>query len=176
MSPLADEFVRVTRTMAERLSRQGQMVDETPIRIHSHETDAGHGLGGPRFSAEFLRYIGAICDCNRPPQCAPGCRADRSNAMRHLDDCDKGCPHYKFRPAMTAKRNPLGLSRAFRQLRAAAPAEFDITYLVWSRGLAFIDARDQINTGRYARGQEAYTDHEITCLYIAGTSKVAACI
>lgn len=166
MSALAAELLRLEKGLA-RITMTSDEWMETPMRIHSRDTDSG---GSPEFHPEFTRWLGSVCNCGRKRECAIGCRAELDGG-KHLSDCDPGCPHQRMRLSNN-RTDRHRLKRAFRQLRAIAPAEFDIVNLLVNRGLSPDQARARINEGREARAQQSYSPAEFIVLTIAGTSKL----
>jgi hypothetical protein len=168
LSALTAEVSRLEKGLA-RITMSSSEWMETPMRIHSKDTDAG---GAPELAPEFVRWVGQVCSCSRKRVCATGCRASLDGG-RHLSDCDPGCPHQSFRASQNhADRHRL--KRALRQLRSIAPAEFDIVNLIVTRGLSPDQARARINESRAARAQASYSPFEFAILTIAGTAKLLA--
>jgi hypothetical protein len=79
-----------------------EWMEETPLAINTHSVDDGHGLGGPAFNPDFIRWLGPICKCNDCIQAAK--RGPRNGDSR------------------------IRTTRAFRKLRKVAPREFDVLY------------------------------------------------
>ena len=78
-----------------------EWIGEVPIRVHAGGVDDGHGLGGPAFHADFIRWLGRICPC---PDC-------------HREEKKRGNSESRTRA-----------TRSFRKLRKVAPREFDVMY------------------------------------------------
>jgi hypothetical protein len=157
---LAKEVERLTRDLGYVISSSQGYAAEVPIRIHDRGTDAGHGLGGPKFSAEFLRWITTgSCSCKEPPV----------NGT-HEDTCYRDSPTRMGRSSH--RSHPRRLHRALRHLRAVSPIEFDPVYLILARGFSWRDALEKINTDRGRRGQEPHSEADFTVLTIAGISKI----
>lgn len=161
MSALAGEVARLNKSLARmHENSHGGVAVEAPYRIHGYGTDDGHGLGGPPFDDSFVAYIGQLCFCGR---------------HRNEDDPDdRGCSSISQRVFRPSDRHghPQRLKRAFRKLRAIAPAEFDAIYLMAALGFSWHEARERINAERRTRGQREHSEGEFMVLTIAGTAKL----
>ena len=156
---LAAEVERINASLY-RITRKGEFAQEVPLRIHTHDTDAGHGLGGPAFSRAFTTWIGQICTCNRKKD--------------PYDPDDYGCSATptRFLRGSDHRQHQQRLKRALRKLRAIAPAEHDALYLMLALGYSFDAARDKINEGRLRRLQPEYSNTDFMVLAVAGASKL----
>lgn len=162
---LGTEVRRLNRSL-DYMFRQGggnSLSAEVPLRIHTRDTDAGHGLGGPAFSPEFERWLSSICMCGRP-----------GDPKALSPDDQRGCPVPHFRASDNHAR-PQRLKRALSKLRQVAPAEFDALNLMIVHHLTWDEARTKINDGRERRGQKPYSIMDFLVLTIAGTDKLATC-
>jgi hypothetical protein len=165
MTALQAEAKRLNDDLVRMLWKGGSYASEIPIRIHERGTDSGHGLGGPPLHPRFIAYLkdAGVCMC------------DEFDAMNNLRPhiCDK---RFVDRPARFREsdkaRHPRRLKRALRQLRLICPAEFDVVYLMVARGRSWTAALDQINSSRYARGEDLYTQEDFVVLMVSGFSKL----
>ena len=125
-----------------------EWVGETPLKIHTRDTDDGHGLGGPAFHYEFVRWLGPICNC---PDCIREDRRKRNAEGR------------------------LNTTRAFRKLRKVSPREFDALYcyVVLRMPLENIVASFNNDAERLNK-TERYNLAGILTLIVLGTEKVRA--
>lgn len=156
---LAAEVERINASLY-RITRKGEFVQEVPLRIHTRDTDDGHGLGGPQFSRAFVSFVGQLCTCGRKKD--------------PYDPDDHGCSTTptRFLRGSDHKMHAQRLKRALRKLRAIAPAEHDALYLMLALGYSFDAARDKINDGRLRRLQPEYSETDFMVLAVAGASKL----
>lgn len=127
---------------------QSEWRREIPQRINTHETDQGHGLGGPAFAPEFVSYVGFL-ECSKP-----GCGI---------------CA--KERKKLHAPSNPesrIRATKALRKLRRVAPREFDAVYSVYMLGQSVEEVAERLT----ARGREVYGTAEVLVLLMSGVDKV----
>lgn len=166
---LVAETRRVNRDV-NRILGQSTLGSEAPLRIHSRDTDAG---GAPELHPQFLRWIGVVCTCGRPAQCAPGCRAERPD--EHTADCEPACPSEtaRFRSS-DHKSRPNRLKRALRQLRRIDPKAHDAIYLLTVLGYSWHAALERLNADNARRGHPEYSEHDFLILTIAGGSLLTA--
>lgn len=166
---LTIETARVNRDM-QRILMQSTLVGESPVRIHSRDTDAG---GAPELHPGFVRWIGAICSCGRGPVCAAGCRAARPD--EHTKDCEPGCPSDTTRfVASKHKSSPTRFKRALRQLRRIDPKAHDAWYLLAVLGYSWHEALAKLNSDNVSRGKPEFSESDFLVLTLAGGSLLAA--
>lgn len=166
---LAAEIQRTNRDIS-RILAQSTLASEAPIRIHSRDTDSG---GAPEFHHTFVRWVGSICTCGKPAQCAPGCRADRPD--EHTADCEPACPSDNARfHASDHKSRPNRLKRALRQLRRIDPKAHDAIYMILVLGYSWHDALARLNSDNVSRGNEEYSEADFLALTLSGGSLLTA--
>lgn len=186
---LAHEMARLERSARYMLGDHGQDSEsaEAPVRIHGREPDYGNdyeqgrplevrertfghgtihrsatdqehdGLGGPEFHSDFLRWLtdAGVCMCEGD----------------HRFPCHTVTARFRF---SRNKAHPRRLRRAFRQLRDIDPVAYDVLWLLVARGLPFAAVTIRINDERYRRGQEPYSDADLTVFTISGFSILSA--
>lgn len=119
---------------------------EIPLKIHRNEVDDGHGLGGPAFHPEFLRWIGNTCRC---PSCIREERERRNRDSR------------------------IAVTRAFRKLRKEAPREFDVLYAICVHKNSMDTTVNFLNARAERRGwPERYDKTGVLVLLLSGVHKV----
>jgi hypothetical protein len=166
---LAAEITRTNRDVS-RILAQSTLASEVPIRIHSRDTDSG---GAPEFHQTFVRWVGSICTCGKPAQCAPGCRADRPD--EHTADCEPACPTENARfHASDHKSRPNRLKRALRQLRRIDPKAHDAIYMLLVLGYSWHETLARLNSDNVSRGKDAMSQADFLVLTIAGGSLLTA--
>lgn len=119
---------------------------EVPLRVHGGGVDDGHGLGGPAFHADFIRWLGPICTC-------PACHRETQ----------------KRRNSESRTR----ATRAFRKLRKVAPREFDVLYSICVLRNS-INGTAEFLTSRAVRldKPERYDRTSVILLAISGVDKL----
>jgi hypothetical protein len=140
---LPQEIKWLNREM-NRVLAQSTPSAETPIRIHSRDTDAG---GAPEWHTSFERWIDAKRDMTK--------RQDR------FYESDQ-------------KTHPQRLKRSLRQLRRLAPREYDAIYLMVALGYTWHRAMSKINDDNLTRGKAEYTEGEFLILTVSGSSLLLA--
>jgi hypothetical protein len=123
-----------------------EWMDEVPLRVHSYGVDDGHGLGGPAFHPDFIRWLGPICTC---PDCLQIERKRRNSDSRTRT------------------------TKAFRKLRKIAPREFDVLYSLCVLRNS-IDGTAEFLNARAIRldKPERYTRAGVILLAISGVDKL----
>jgi hypothetical protein len=160
MTLLDDEIRRIGRNM-QHVLRQSAYSDEVPIRIHERGPDDGHGLGGPAFHPRFLSWLqsSGVCLCDE--------RDEEGQRRGHRPECNRnGALPRLGRP--NRRSNPRRLNKALRRLRNLSPETFPIVRLTISHGYRLPSAWAAVNESRYRRGEEPYTNEELSALTIAG--------
>lgn len=120
---------------------------ETPDQIHSSSLDEG---GGPAFHPDFIAYVDRPCPKRGcfDPRCRHG--------MRSLH------PDSRVR-----------VTRAFRRLRAEAPREFDVLYLMCRHNLTVSEITAQMNDRAGRLGLTSrYTDEGVVVLAVSAAHKI----
>lgn len=167
---LAAEGSRIAREISW-IMRQEPVASEVPIRLHTRETDAG---GAPELHPQFQKWIGALCTCNRPAQCAPGCRFWKDKYLGHLADCEPACRADERFHASSKHNHPNRMKRALRQVRKLNPKAYDLVYLIVALHFSWDDAIARLNADHLSRGREELTEEEYAVLWVSGASLLTA--
>jgi hypothetical protein len=171
MNELAVEGKRISRELHYVL-QQGSVADESPLRLHSRDVDAG---GAPEFHPAFLKYIDSgVCTCGRAAVCAPNCHFLKDRVLGHLRECEPACrPDTRFHRS-THKNHPSRLKRALRQVRRLNPHAYDLCYMIVALHMTFEQAVARLNEDEVARGRENRPDAEYAVLWVSGASLLAS--
>lgn len=166
---LAAESARITKDLG-RIMQQTSIVSEAPLRMTIRDIDAG---GAPELSPALLKFIGSVCSCGRPAQCAPGCRAERFD--EHLSACEPACPTMtgRFRKS-DHKSKPDRLKRAMRSVRRLNPKAYDLLYLVLALGWSFESACSKVNATKVSRGEQEHSPADFAILWVSGASMLTS--
>lgn len=152
------EAVKQTFFWLEQFSRDWR--GEAPLKLHE-----GHGgLGAaPAFTDEFNNYIGRI-------KCAsPLCHECRCQNPT----CKRCAWRRKEDGAQRNSTHRTRTTRAFRKLRAQAPREFDVLYMICQGGLSFEQVRDRLNDRSERNGLTDRVDlGGVLVLAMSGTDKL----
>lgn len=168
MSPdLAGEGQRLAAEL-NWVMAQATVGGETPMRIHSRDTDNG---GYPELHPELLRFLGPICSCGRPGVCATGCRATRYD--EHLAECEPPCGNTRYRDSLRHS-SPTRMKRALRQVRRLNPKAYDLVYLVVALHYSWAEATTKLNNDHVSRGRDELTQAEFAVLWVSGASLLTA--
>lgn len=167
---LVAEGARLARDL-NWIMQQATVVSEVPIRVHAREVDAG---GAPELAPQFVKWLGAICDCGRPAQCAPGCRFWKDKYLGHLADCDPACRNDQRFHARDGHGRPNGLKRALRQVRKLNPKAYDLVYLIVALHYSWDDAIARLNADHLSRGRNELSEAEYAVLWVSGASLLTA--
>lgn len=157
------------------LSRMMQLapaVDEAPVRLHSHDVDAG---GAPELHPAFIRWLGSLCTCGRAAICDPNCRFMKDKVLGHLSTCEPACNGGGTRFRASNNRNhPQRMRRALRQVRRLNPKAYDLVYLVVARHYTFEAAIARLNADNEARGLPQRSDAEFGVLWVSGAAMLTS--
>jgi hypothetical protein len=151
------------------IMRQAPVDHESPMRIHSRDTDPGGTL---EFHNSFIRYIGAICHCGRARVCAADCRATRFD--EHLDTCEPSCIESTRFHASDRHNGPTRMKKALRQVRRLNPKAYDLVYLIVALHFSFDDAMAKLNADHVSRGQDELSPDDYAILWVSGASLLTA--
>jgi hypothetical protein len=144
-----------------RLARANRLIaqfshdwrQEFPHKLHTYGPDDGHGLGGPAFHPDFIRFLGNI-----PHVCSDGaCRNEmrRNEAGRNHDSRTR-------------------TTRAFRKVRRVAPREFDVLYLLCVLSYSVDDVVRALNQrAERLEKPERYDRRGVTYLALSGLDKAS---
>lgn len=172
MHELAVEANRLSEDLWRAMVR-APLAAETPMRLHSRETDAG---GAPEFHPAFLRYLGnaSVCNCGRAAICAPNCHYARDKVLGHLDACEPACQsNARFR-ANKHQDSPNRMTRALRQVRKLNPKAYDFVFLIVARHYTFEQAAAKINSDNFARGKPQMSHAQFAVIWVSGASLLSA--
>jgi hypothetical protein len=169
---LVQEGARINKEL-HYILRQGSVVAEVPLRLHSRETDAG---GAPEFHPAFLKYLGnaTVCNCGRKAVCAPNCHFNRDRVLGHLDACEPACGGDTRFYRSKHKGSPTRLKRGLNQVRRLNPKAYDFLYLVVALHFSFEDAAERLNADKVRRGQPEMTHAEYAVVWLSASSMLAA--
>jgi hypothetical protein len=146
---LSDEQVRKANELLDFFATE--YIGEIPLRIHMRGTDDGHGLGGPPFSPEFIRWIDA--------------------GSKQEDDKIRKA-RYRGDPAFLDHRQRV--TRVFRKIRRVAPREYYVLSLAATKGMTVTEISLAMNIRAEELGHpERYTPHGVTALLILALDKAA---
>lgn len=165
-------------TEAERLSGdlwramvRAPLAGETPMRIHSKDTDAG---GAPELHPAFLKYLGPVCRCGRAAICAPTCHFLKDRVLGHLPECEPACrDDNRFHPSRM-QPSPTRMTRALRTVRRLNPKAYDFLFLVVARHYTFEQAAAKINDDNARRGQPELSLAQFAVIWVSGAGLLAA--
>lgn len=126
-----------------------EYISELPMRIHMRGTDDGHGLGGPPFAPEFIRWIDA------------GSKVEDDQIRR---------ARYRGETAFLDHRQRV--TRVFRKIRRVAPREYYVLSLATTKRMSVIQITNAMNR-RAEKGNfpERYTVDGVTALLILALDK-----
>lgn len=126
-----------------------EYISELPMRIHMSGTDDGHGLGGPPFAPEFIKWLDA------------GSKQEDDKLRR---------ARYRGETAFTDHRQRV--TRVFRKIRRVAPREYYVLSLAATKRMTVIQITIAMNK-RAEEGNfpERYTVEGVTALLILALDK-----
>lgn len=129
-----------------------EYIGELPIRIHMRGTDDGHGLGGPPFAPEFIRWLDA------------GSEAEDTKVRR---------ARYRGETAFLDHRQRV--TRVFRKIRKVAPREYYVLSLATTKRMSVVQITNAMNDRAEKGGfPERYTVDGVTALLILALDKSEA--
>lgn len=133
---------------------------EFPMRIHAREHGQHYGLGSaPPFSPEFKAFIGYLHCSN------PRCKTCREDVPVYLE-----AEEYRAKQGNPKTR----AARAFRKLRRAAPAEYDVLWLAL-RGHTAAEIASKLNERAIVGGHpERYDIEAVAVMTVLGTEKLSS--
>lgn len=165
---LAGEWQRVNRDVS-RIMAQGSLAGEVPTRIHTRETDAG---GAPELSHAFTKWIGQICSCGRPAQCAVGCRAERFD--EHLAACEPAClPETQRFYKSRHRSDPARLKKCLRMVRRIDPKAHDLLYCLLVLHMGWHETMNKLNSDNLSRGKPERSEAEFLVLGLSAGSMLS---
>ena len=170
MHELALEAARLSEDLW-RAMVQAPLAGETPMRIHSKDTDAG---GAPELHPAMLRYLGPVCTCGRAAICVPNCHFLRDKVLGHLDECEPACRADNRFYSSKRQSSPTRMTRALRTVRRLNPKAYDLCFLIVARHYTFEQAVAKLNEDYRTRGQAEMTPAQFAVVWVSGAGLLAA--